>query len=251
MHYLLFLLLLLPGCLSAQTDGPVIDEPVHLFPQEQQDGPATDYTSPTRPPVVMRSVPAERWAEASKGLDYSDDLPKPPKTEKPRRTYNPNFLNWTAATQGLGSILQVLAILLAVGLIGYGVYRMMQAPRNKIISRDGVEITVDNLDQYIQETDLERFLREALAQGNYSLAVRLYYLQIIKDLSAKDAIRWSREKTNRDYQREMRTHRLAEDFRLVTLHFEEVWYGNQALDAATYSRLEPEFKRLIGEIGGG
>ena len=71
---------------------------------------------------------------------------------------------------------------------------------------------MDNLDQYIHETDLERFLREALAQGNYTLAIRLYYLQVIKDLSAKSAIRWSREKTNRDYQRELRSHRLAEPF---------------------------------------
>ncbi|MEO6757907.1 MAG: DUF4129 domain-containing protein, partial [Saprospiraceae bacterium] len=179
---------------------------------------------------------------------YSKDLPKPPKEEKPRRNYNPDFSGWTAATKGLGFILQVLAILVAVGLIGYAIFRMLQAPRNRVIARDGVEITVDNLDQYIHETDLERFLREALAQGNYPLAIRLYYLQVIKDLSAKNLIRWSREKTNRDYQREMRLHRLAEPFRAATLRFEEVWYGNQTLDAATYQGLEPAFKQLLANI---
>ncbi len=251
MRYLLLLWLFLPCSLAAQIEEPVTDQPVQLFPQPDQTGTTSDNGPAGQSRVAMRTIPARQWAEAAEGLDYSKDQPEPPKEIKQPGGYSPDFTGWTAATQGLGSIMQVLAILLATGLIGYGIYRMLQAPRNRVISRDGVEITVDNLDQYIHETDLERFLREAIAQGNFSLAIRLYYLQVIKDLSAKNAIHWSREKTNRDYQREMRQHRLAEPFRQVTLHFEEVWYGNQALDAAAYGKLEPEFKRLLGGIAGG
>lgn len=251
MRYLILLFLILPLGMPAQNDEQPVDEPVQLFPQEEEEvSPAAQIGQPVHRPVTMRAIPAEQWADASKGLDYSKDQPKPPKEEKPRRNYTPNFPDWTSATQGLGSFLQILAILLASGLIGYAIYRMLQVPRNRAIARDGVEITVDNLDQYIHETDLERFLREALAQGQYALAVRLYYLQIIKDLAAKNAIRWSREKTNRDYQREMRNHRLAEPFRLATLRYEEVWYGNQALDEGAFGRLEPEFKQLWREITG-
>ncbi len=251
MRYLLLLWLFLPLALAAQSEEPGTDEPVQLFQQPDETDPTVENGQPAHARVVMHTVPAERWKKATEGLDYSKDQPKPSKEEKPRSSFNPDFTGWTAATKALGTVLQVVAILLAIGLIGWGVYRMLQAPRNRIISRDGVEITVDNLDQYIHETDLEKFLREAIAQGNYSLAIRLYYLQVIKDLSAKNAIRWSREKTNRDYQREMRSHRLAEPFRQATLAFEEVWYGNQALDAAAYGRLEPAFKGLLGEIGGG
>ncbi len=249
MRYFFVLFLLLPWLASAQVEGAPDDEPVQLFqpPVEEVNNEQTD--QPRRQPAAMRTIPAERWADASKDLDYSKDLPKPPKEKKPRdRSFNPNFLDWTAATQGLGSVLQVLAIILATALIGYAIYRMMQAPRNRTIAHDGVEITVDNVDQYIHETDLERFLREALAQGNFALAIRLYYLQVIKELSAKNTIRWAREKTNRDYQRELRQHRLAEPFRLATLRYEEIWYGNQPLDAAAYARLEPEFKQLLSEI---
>lgn len=249
MRYFFLLFLSLPWMAYAQVEERPSDEPVQLFqpPQEELNNEQTD--QPRRQPVAMRTIPTERWADASKGLDYSKDLPKPPKEEKPRsRGFNPNFLDWTAATQGLGNVLQVLAIILATALIGYAIYRMMQVPRNRAIARDGVEITVDNIDQYIHETDLARFLREALAQGNFALAIRLYYLQVIKELSAKNIIRWAREKTNRDYHRELRQHRLTEPFRLATLRYEEIWYGNQPLDAATYARLEPEFKRLLSEI---
>jgi hypothetical protein len=122
---------------------------------------------------------------------------------------------------------------------------MLEAPRNKQIARDGVEITLDNLDDYLHETDLDRFLREALTQGNYPLAVRLYYLQIIKNLAEKNAIRWSREKTNRDYLREMRGHPAAEPFREATRIYERVWYGNQPLSAEEFAALEPKMKGVF------
>ena len=124
----------------------------------------------------------------------------------------------------------------------------MNAPRNRQIARDGVEITLDNVEQYIHESDLDRFLREALAAGNYALAVRLYYLQVIKHFSETGAIRWSREKTNRDYLREMKDHRLGRAFREATRHYERVWYGNEALDGAGFSALEPSYKQLIASI---
>jgi hypothetical protein len=182
-------------------------------------------------------------------MDYSKDVPKPPKERKKRENNLPSpGLDWTGMTQGLGSFLQVLAVIFALCVIAYGIYWMMQAPRNRTLARDGTEITLANLDEYIHETDLERFLREALAASNWPLAVRLYFLQTIKQLSEKEAIKWSKEKTNRDYLREMRGHRLWEAFRDVTRQYERVWYGNQALTSEEFARLEPEFKALLGEI---
>ena len=58
---------------------------------------------------------------------------------------------------------------------------------------------------------------EALAAGNFSLAVRLYYLQVIKTLSEQNAIAWSREKTNRDYLHETREHRIGEQFQRTSI----------------------------------
>ena len=137
---------------------------------------------------------------------------------------------------------------LAVAGIVYGIYRMLKAPKNRVIARDGVEITLENLEEYLHETDLERFLREALEKGDYPLVIRLYYLQIIKSLSEKNAIRWSKEKTNRDYLRETREHRMGEQFRIVTRTYERVWYGNQSLTLHEFGRLEPQFKNLIASL---
>lgn len=208
------------------------------------------YKAPPLEPLALREVKSDKWDEATGGLDYSKDVPKPPKERKKRDPKEPSpSFDWTGFTQGLGSFLQVLAVIFALAIISYGIYWMMQAPRNRRVSRDGTEITLANLDEYIHETDLDRFLREALAASNWPLAVRLYFLQTIKQLSEKEAIVWSKEKTNRDYLREMRGHRLGTQFRDATRQYERVWYGNQSLSAEEFARVEPEFKALLGEIG--
>lgn len=205
-------------------------------------------------PAAVRSVEPQKWDKAAGDLDYSKDRPKPPKKEKKREeeSYGGNGSDmgaWTAATAGLGKILMILAIVLLAALIGYGVYRMLQQPRNRRIDRDGVQITLDNLEDHLHETDLERFLREALAARDFPLAIRLYYLQIIKSLSTRNYIRWSREKTNREYLQEMRQHTLYEPFRGATRTFERVWYGNAPLDEQGFRHLEPELKGLVERIG--
>ncbi len=215
----------------------------------QADIPVQPYMPPPAQPVALRDVDNEHWAKAASGLDYSKDVPPPPKqTKEPKANHEMPAFNWGALSSWMGQFLQVLAILLAIAGIAYAIYRSMNAPKNRQIARDGVEITLDNVEQYIHESDIDRFLREALTDGNYSLAIRLYYLQVIKQFSETGAIRWSREKTNRDYLRETRSHRAAADFRSVTRTYERVWYGNQSLDAPAFAQLEPSFKDLLNNL---
>lgn len=42
--------------------------------------------------------------------------------------------------------------------------------------KEDYEITIDNLEEYIHESDLDRFLRERPAKGQYREAIRVYYL---------------------------------------------------------------------------
>lgn len=189
-------------------------------------------------PTQVRTINTDQWQKAVGTLDYSKDQPEAPKAAPDTPKWAPDFAWW-------GKALQILAILAAVVLIGFAVYRIMQAPRNKIIARDGVEITVENLEQYLHESDLDRFLAEALQQCNYPLAIRLYYLQVIKNLSQQKNITWAREKTNRDYQRELAGHPQAMAFREATLVYERVWYGNRPLDREQFDQLVPGLKALV------
>jgi len=244
---LFFLLFFAIAPVTAQAEPE--EEEVSQEISDEAAVPSASLPPPPIQPVATRSIAQEQWADATKGLDYSKDRPKQVEPPKIDPTFgNGPSINWGGIGKFWGNVLQVLLIIGAICGIGYGIYRMMQQPRNRLIARDGVEITEANLDQYLHETDLDRFLRDALSKGNYALAVRLYYLQIIKDLSEKQAIRWGREKTNRDYLREMRPHLLYDSFRVATRAFERVWYGNQRVTADEYALMEPDFKSLLDKI---
>ena len=201
--------------------------------------------------VVRRKIPQDQWQRAADQLNYSNDVPeeiKKPKDEpvKPNQTSAPRFEWDWEFWKGFSKLFSVI-VLLSLG--GWLIYNLVQSPSNSVIrAEDGTEITLANLDEYIQETDLQRFLREALEKGNYSQAVRIYYLQVIKDLSKKEAILWRKEKTNRDYIREMRNHPLSTDFRTATRTYEAVWYGNGELDKAIFGRIEGQMNRLLAKI---
>jgi hypothetical protein len=202
-------------------------------------GAATAQSDLTR----RRIAPAD-WEQASKGLDYSKDLPE----KAPPPSSAPSGIDWTQQTEALGILLQILAIAAAMVLIGYGIYKILHAPQNRQITRDGALITLENLEQHLDETDLTPFLQAALNAQNYALAVRLYYLQIIKNLAAGSLIRWSKEKTNRDYLHEMRAHRLSNEFRRLTANYERVWYGNQPPDAQAFADMASDCQQFLSRI---
>jgi len=141
-------------------------------------------------------------------------------------------------------IVIILAFIIAnmVGAEGWAL-----APSNKKIKQQAaVPITLANIEERIHESDLDRFIREALEKENYPMAVRLYYLAIIKELSLKKWIKWKKDKTNRDYIRELSTTDWYPNFRNVTTLFEKVWYGKQELGGMDFrSSVQPLFQSLL------
>ena len=90
----------------------------------------------------------------------------------------------------------------------------------------------------IHAPDLADRLAEAEAAGNYRLAVRLGYLQLLKHLTDGGLIAWQPDKTNQAYVRELAAHAVLQaDFREITRQFEYVWYGELPLTVGLYERV--------------
>jgi len=78
--------------------------------------------------------------------------------------------------------------------------------------------------------------------------VRVYYLEVLKQLSLKDLIKWQRDKTNSEYLREMRQQTHFKDFRHVTRIFERVWYGDTKIEQDTFQQISPEFELYLSKV---
>lgn len=139
----------------------------------------------------------------------------------------------------------ITVVFLMLNLLGQG---SLLGPRNRKIKAKPNQITIENLEDNILESDLDRFIRTATEEQNYALAIRLYYLAIIKELSLKKSIKWKRDKTNRDYLREMQSNALFLPFRETTGVFERIWYGNINLTEQDYLKVKPKFQDLIQTV---
>ena len=194
-------------------------------------------------PVNQRSISSESWEKAAGEIDYSRDRPEEIQehTPSPELPELPDF-SW------LSTLVQIIAVVTVIAGIGWWVYKMMSMPSNRRLPSNENQITPDDLESRIHETDLEKHLRDALARGEYNLAVRIHYLQIIRALSEKKYIRWSKEKTNREYLRELRHTKMEEPLRNMTGVYERIWYGNRLTDQEDYLLLAPDFINVLRQV---
>jgi hypothetical protein len=185
------------------------------------------------------------WGKAARGIDYSDE-----EEEKEQERKAPNLPNLSVPAFG-GAWLQVV-LFAVIGLaLAFLLYKLLGGSfvSNKKIG-NGKVFSIEDIEDQMHESDLDKFLREALEKGDYRLAVRIYYLAIIKELSLRDWISWKKDKTNREYLNEMMGHKpeLYGGFREATYAFEKVWYGDLDIRRNDFDMISPRFKNLIDSI---
>jgi len=100
----------------------------------------------------------------------------------------------------------------------------------------------------IHELNFNDLIDKAIQQQNYRLAVRLYYLKSLKQLTDKELINWQPTKTNRRYVDELEKTHLKSDFERLTSEFEYVWYGEFAVSEVEFGLLKNQFQDFSKKI---
>ena len=214
--------------------------------------------------IVQKKFDESAWKNAIEGIDYSNAAPQKDAAEKPdeedeaaTRSYEDEAYT---PPPDMGKFwkgfFKFFLIALAVVVLAFIIANMVGAegwslaPNNRKVeqAKSNIPITLENVEDNIYESDLDRFIREALDKENYTQAVRLYYLAIIKELSLKKWVKWKKDKTNRDYIRELSNTTFQNGFRNVTNVFERVWYGKQDLGGSDFKgSVQPQLKDLLQE----
>lgn len=150
-------------------------------------------------------------------------------------------------------ILMYTGIALFVVLLIWLIYNIAKNatgnPDNKaVVYKGSISENLQHIEENLMKSDLEIALERAIAEGDYKTAIRIYYLMIIKELSVKQWIKWKRDKTNGEYQREMKGRSEYIAFHQLTLMFETVWYGDTSIDKDMYDKLSPDFERFVAQI---
>jgi hypothetical protein len=223
--------------------------------EEAAATPTTEYNSeadsmikPTNFTVTPHQFDEASWKKITEGINYNREQPKP--VVEPKRQREPGFSNMDFS--GLSGIFKMLLWVLLIGILVVVLVYLLNSdlfgPNNRKLS-SATTIDLDNIEQHLQESDLEKYLRQALAQKEYKQAIRLYYLMLIKELSAKEYIEWRKEKTNRQYLYELSTKPMLQTpFRESTRIFERVWYGETAFEERDFEQVAPVFQGFLNKI---
>lgn len=124
----------------------------------------------------------------------------------------------------------VVLKLLGVGIEGF--WRKKNA---------SAEIPYEALGEDINLIDFQENIEKTIAQKNYRLAVRLYYLKSLKELSDLQMIDWRINKTNRNYVYELKSPVIRADFEEITSQFEYAWYGDFPIDELLFGGIRERF----------
>ena len=193
-------------------------------------------------PIEQRDFEKKTWLKATEGMNFSKDM-----IEKPTPTQNNTDYSWIAA---LIPLLKWFFIIGGVLLLAFLIYKFIGegnvfSGKNRKLGATSTQIDLDNIEENLETAELDPFILKAIAAKNYPLAIRLYYLAILKELTLTGAIVWKKDKTNRIYLKEMQSHALFTDFRSVTTIFERVWYGSSTLEEAGFLSIQTDFKDLL------
>lgn len=161
--------------------------------------------------------------------------------------------NWEIGELKIPAWLGWLILTLLLGVIGFFVYRalgVIDGPvkkKTKTADRMRADLSeVPEEELTLQET--ETLLQRAERTGDFTTAVRLQYLAMLKELNDLRLIEYKRDKTDREYRREMDETELGDEFAAITIDYARNWYGQYPLDRLSYRLVAGRFESLRGKL---
>jgi len=135
----------------------------------------------------------------------------------------------TGFWQFVFDVLPYVALFVFLGIIVW--YLVKYNTGSQIMRQhDKSKVTLTEEEELLMKRDLEDLANQAISNENYRLAVRYLYLNCLKRLDMKRLVRFSNEKTNFDYVKEIKQAEIASGFKTITIAYEQIWYGGLVFD---------------------
>jgi hypothetical protein len=217
------------------------DEEPHTLVNPDQLNSTKEYQSEK---VYHKAFDEKKWRDIVGDNNYREDIEEEEEEEN-ESSSQMRMPSMPWGGEALKAIGYGLIIAIVLFLLYYIVRNIKVNPKAKFV------ITPFNNDQHddIQEMDLAALLRQALDSKNYRLAVRFYFLTLLKSLHDAGKIRWEKDKTNREYLSELFNREFHYDeVRLLTRGYEEVWYGEHSVPDEALLSLIAGFETINAKI---
>jgi hypothetical protein len=115
-------------------------------------------------------------------------------------------------------------------------------------SSDKNIIPVTDIENNIHSTNFKALISEAESNNNYRLAIRYYYLWLLKQLTQEALIEYDVEKTNSDYKNEIVSKAIKEEFSYTSYLYNYIWYGEFDVNKEQFNKAKHAFINFLKTI---
>lgn len=195
-------------------------------------------------PIEEKTFEDKQWEDIHKELDYSGEAPESEKEEETTIPELPDF-----SFPNISGFVKVIGFALIIGLIGFIMYHIINQTNISInndnigdfSTNNGTPLSLDELELQLDKQDVNPYILKAEEEKNYTLAVRLHFLALLKKLNENNDIRWRKNHTNNTYLNQMRGKNNFTHFLELTKKYEDVWYGDRHPNLSEYENICSDF----------
>lgn len=139
--------------------------------------------------------------------------------------------------------LAIAVIYLVYILLNEGGTGLFSSKQNRKLN-DYDDITAEN----IENADINTLIKNAEKDNNFRLAIRYYYLLVLKHLSLKNHIIFEDDKTNAEYLNEINSKPFSKKFAYTSYLYNYIWYGEFPLNKEEYNKARHHFTTLLNQV---
>jgi len=210
---------------------------------------------PATAPIVIRR-PAGRLRElrSQRELQYVEVREEPAQSSIWQRLLRWlwNLLTPAASSKGGKVAWDIFFYGLLAAALVFAVLKLLQVDITRAFGRAprALPLAYEAGQENIHALNFAEAIAQAEATGNRRLALRLGYLELLKQLTDRDFIAWQPDKTNQSYLHELAASYPAARpaFAELTRQFEYSWYGEAPVPAAAYQQARAAQQQLAQQL---
>ncbi|NNL81181.1 MAG: DUF4129 domain-containing protein [Flavobacteriaceae bacterium] len=161
-----------------------------------------------------------------------------------------NFENRQEAEKATDLLIDIAAVLLFLLVAFFIVKAILNKEGQWVFGKSSEKniIPVTDIESNIQAADFKNLIMQAEKNNNFRLAIRYYYLWLLKSLNSKAIIHYDVEKTNSDYRDEIQSEQLRSAFDYTSYLYNYIWYGEFDVTEVQFRQAKTAFNRFIDNL---
>ena len=159
----------------------------------------------------------------------------------PKRKLKNNDLNLPEPIKYAILGLALLTLVLAM----FYIIKMSKSKKEQIFTKTVHDFDVEQL-ELIDYKVFEKEIKKYVEEEEFRLAFRWRFLQLLKQMEAKNLIQYGRDKTNSIYLKELKGKQgLCKEFGIICKQFDPIWYGEKPMNRLEYESMNEVFDNCL------